>query len=164
MDYKEEYQKALERAKRGLPIDEVFPELKEGEDERIMKEIIGYLTHRAEATAFVSESEDCERWATYLEKHKEQKPAEWSEEDEEMIDRICAHLEFIEAGCDSDVKEKLEKRIKWMRRLKFLRPPFKPSKEQMDMLRAVLDDNDNIKSATAYFALESLYNDLKKLI
>ena len=28
MDFKEEYQKALERAKKGLPIDEVFPELK----------------------------------------------------------------------------------------------------------------------------------------
>ena len=29
------YEEALERAKKGLPIDEVFPELKESEDERI---------------------------------------------------------------------------------------------------------------------------------
>ena len=71
MDYKEEYQKALERAKKGLPLDEVFPELKESEDERIRKELIEYLTHRAEVTAFVDETKDCERWISYLEKQKE---------------------------------------------------------------------------------------------
>lgn len=34
------YEEALERAKKGLPIDEVFPELKEDEDERIRKALI----------------------------------------------------------------------------------------------------------------------------
>lgn len=43
MDYKEKYQKALERAKKGLPIDEVFPELKESDDERIRKELISFV-------------------------------------------------------------------------------------------------------------------------
>lgn len=75
MDYKEEYQNALERAKKGLPIDEVFPELKESEDERIRKEMIHWLK------GFIGEEEGCgytedeirERIA-YLEKQKEQKP------------------------------------------------------------------------------------------
>ena len=68
------YEEALERAKKGLPIDEVFPELKESEDERIRKELIGYLTHRAEVTGFIDEDKDCKRWIAYLEKQKEQKP------------------------------------------------------------------------------------------
>ena len=37
------YEEALERAKAGKPIDEVFPELKESEDERIRNKIIGVL-------------------------------------------------------------------------------------------------------------------------
>ena len=54
----------------------LVPELSEGEDERIRKEIIGYLTHRAEVTPFVNETKDCERWISYLEKQEEQKPAD----------------------------------------------------------------------------------------
>ena len=68
------YEEALERAKQGLPIDEVFPELKESEDERIRKELISYLAHRIDVTAFIDEGEDCKRWLAYLEKQKEQKP------------------------------------------------------------------------------------------
>ena len=67
----------------------------------------------------------------YKESQKEQNPAKWSEKDEEMIARICANLEYIakEAGSDSEFKEKLEERIKWMKRLKPLCPQPGLSKE-----------------------------------
>lgn len=48
----------------------------EDEDERIRKELIEYLTHRSEVTGFIDEDKDCKRWIAYLEKQKEQKPAE----------------------------------------------------------------------------------------
>ena len=65
----------------------------------------------------------------------------WSEEDEEMIARICANLEYLvkEAGCDYKLKGKLEARIKWMERLKSRGCPktsdnWKPSEKQIEAL------------------------------
>lgn len=80
-----EREEAINLIKQVLPclnIDEkiregfvtLIPELKESEDERIRKELIGYLTHRAEVTGFIDEDKDCKRWITYFEKQKEQKP------------------------------------------------------------------------------------------
>ncbi len=80
MNYEQKYNDLINRLREyrerfGNPlykeIGEEFPELRESEDERIRKELIGYLTHRAEVTAFVNETKDCERWIAYLEKQKE---------------------------------------------------------------------------------------------
>lgn len=65
------YEEALERARAGMPIDEVFPELKESEDERIRKALIKQFS-----------AISMETWAgipktdiiSYLERQKEQKP------------------------------------------------------------------------------------------
>ena len=43
MDYEQMYKDALERAKDGKPIDEIFPELNKNEDERIRKALIEYF-------------------------------------------------------------------------------------------------------------------------
>ena len=64
MDYKEEYQKALERAKQGLPIDKVFPELKESEDERMLD-----IIRKAIYTACDEETE--KKVLSWLERQKE---------------------------------------------------------------------------------------------
>ena len=72
-------------------IKTLVPELSESEDERIRKEIIGYLTHRADVTAFVDETKDCERWIAYLEKQKEQKSVECIEFDNEFKNQV-SHL------------------------------------------------------------------------
>lgn len=55
-------------------LEVLVPELKDSEDERIRKELIGYLVHRADVTAFLDETKDCKRWIAHLEKQKEQKP------------------------------------------------------------------------------------------
>ena len=73
MDYKEEYQKALERAKKGLPIDEVFPELKESEDEKTRKELIEALKQLDREKCPV-DTYPYQKWISYLEKQKEQNP------------------------------------------------------------------------------------------
>lgn len=68
----------------------LIPELKESEDERIRKELIGYLTHRAEVTGFIDEDKDCKRWIAYLEKQKEQKPVDEQFPPLEGLDKIKA--------------------------------------------------------------------------
>lgn len=74
MDYEKAYKDALERARAGKPMNEVFPELHESEDERIRKEIIDYLSNEQhnvkQLTPRTNEFED---WIAYLEKLKEQK-------------------------------------------------------------------------------------------
>ena len=88
----------------------------------------------------------------------------WSEEDEEMIDRICANLEYLvkEAGSDSKLKEKLEERIKWMKRLKSLRHVWKPTEEQMEALRRAVNKLANTDVADSV-RLSIMYDNLKKL-
>lgn len=89
MDYEQKYKEALERAKAlyakdapdSLHLETIFPELKESEDERIKETIIRMLyVHDENSYHFdYISKEKCLAW---LEKQSEQKPAEWSEEDE----------------------------------------------------------------------------------
>ena len=90
MDYKEEYQKALERAKKGLPIDEVFPELKESEDERIRKILIHIVKGACDKYGIKYKGDEIteEKLLAYLEKQKEVK---WSPSECEMgvLYKLC---------------------------------------------------------------------------
>ena len=61
------YEKALAKARAGKSLEEIFPELKESEDERIRKEIIHYILYKADG---VSEKQEHE-WVAWLEKQKE---------------------------------------------------------------------------------------------
>lgn len=80
------YDEALERAKRlynstltnglnSVDLEDIFPELCESEDERVRKELLDFMrsfwADHKESLPQVS------RWVTYLEKQKEQKPAEY---------------------------------------------------------------------------------------
>ena len=85
MDYKKKYEEALERAKYlkentdgvgALDVsrcfEEIFPELKENEDERIRKELIKYLKERLHS-GFNQEVRICNDGIAWLEKQGEQK-------------------------------------------------------------------------------------------
>ena len=68
------YEEALERAKAGKPLDEVFPELKESEDEKIRKELLALVRMNVlpEATCLVRGGSVTRAQAeAYLEKQKE---------------------------------------------------------------------------------------------
>ena len=147
-----------------LVIDAVFPELAESEDERIRKWLIHYFT---EVCDNVSEKEK-KGILAWLEKQGEQKsievrttgywnvqdieqkPAEWSEEDEKMLNDIlmCGeHHCYLDAG-----------NIAWLKSLKD-RYTWKPSEEQIDALHYVTNFDYGGHKAT----LVSLYEQLKKL-
>ena len=122
-------------------LEETYPELKEREDERIRKEL---------KEAF--ESYDIEsEWNgipirsifAWLEKQKEQKPAEWSEEDRKMLDAIIKRYSFpIETDFSVFVGEDnlkdMREELGW---LKSLRPQLKYewSEEDEEMLDAMVD-------------------------
>ena len=98
------YDEALERARKihseivnnellGFPrqIEDIFPQLRESEDERIRKELINFLR-----SPFIKENLTDKKvapWIAYLEKQKEQKPVEKLAEED--------YVKKFKALCDS---------------------------------------------------------------
>lgn len=147
-----------------MPIDEVFPELKESEDESIRKEIIDWM----EGGNTYDWHDNKMRWIAYLERQKEQNPAnatqtdanknanaEWSEKDEEMLG---AMIDIV----SNSLYEPLCPREGMLDWLKSLRPRlhWKPSEKQMQALESVYFDCDSRETSAV---LSSLMSDLQKL-
>ncbi len=88
----------------------------------------------------------------------EHKPAEWSEEDEKMIQDIINDIAIAreQVYC----KSRCEDEINWLKSLKD-RHTWKPSDEQIRPLEYAIDYFKKKKNDTTY--LESLYQDLLKL-
>ena len=71
-NYEEKYNEALKNAKQGKPIEEIFPELAESEDEKIRKKLINFVLQwdrvgGIKYTSYKSEIKEILRW---LEKQK----------------------------------------------------------------------------------------------
>ena len=177
-------EEALERARQGLPMDQVFPELSMSEDERIRKDIIHFILYKV-GNRLDEETEH--KFITWLEKQKEQKPlsteetewnsiafleqlgytcippgaeqkpAEWSEEDEKTRSNLMSLLANMRGNRITE--ETYQKYYPW---LKALRPSWKPSDEQIRPLEYAIDYFKKKKNDTTY--LESLLNDPQKLM
>ena len=144
----------------------------ESEDERIRKGLIDYL--KADMEHNPSQyPQFYDRAIAYLERQKEQKPAEWSEEDDKRVKQLIYDTEAIRAGYEKR-KEQLgerfnnelikdcDKQIAWLKSLR-PQPHWKPSEEQM----AVLSNAERLVRANNYTEnakiLAGLYEQLKKL-
>jgi len=130
----------------------------ESEDERIIGDI-------KKAVELYWSDEPLDEILSWLEKQKEQQPAEWSEEDENwskyLLDELYAGLEDYCGAAEKDMKEA----IKWFKtRLKSLRTQhhWKPSKEQMTNL---INVRNYVAQASGHWgeSLSSLIDDLQKL-
>ena len=159
MDYEKAYKEALERARKlqensnGMILKKwlwnIFPELKESEDEKIRKEILEYFQQFENEELHGVNISD---WIAWLEKQSEQKPAEWSEEDEQNRQIINkAIYEYV--GEDGITQGETGKLIQW---LKSINNHWKPSEEQMKALEKECFANSN-------YQLCRLLEDLKKL-
>ena len=103
------------------------------------------------------------KWMEEDEKEREQKPVAWSEEDEKMLDSVIQIITHVDDLAHEPTyagpkwTHPYTKEIAW---LKSLRPSWKPSEEQMEALEIAFrkDGDDKYRSA-----INSLYNDLKKL-
>ena len=104
--------------------------------------------------------------ARNLQAAREQKPAEWSEEDEKMLRDVYGilyayqcHLRGGEMDKDAiELLDDIDKEKAW---LKSLRPTWKPSEEQMEALQRA--STNEYLSAKQFDKLVSLYEQLKAL-
>lgn len=91
----------------------------------------------------------------------EQKPTEWSEEDERYVNGLIGLIEDMKVGISPKLRGvTADKCIAF---LKHLRPSWKPSEEQMALLLAVINDPNNAGSESCQLALRGIYEQLKKL-
>jgi len=124
MDYEKKYKEALERAKESLKdggissntidyLENIFPELKVLEDERIRKELIKYLKEGVEGYIPAGDRSDYQRWLAWVEKQSEQK---WSEEDESKVKEIVYFLDTAKVHYASTTA--LDDCVEWLKSLK----------------------------------------------
>lgn len=144
--------------------NKVVIEPKESEDERIRKHIIDIIRENAGLKSI-----PCDVEIAWLEKKKEQKPeerfkearekyqVEWSEEDKKTIRDAINRIERLDHYWNRPTDEKL------IERLKSLRPSWKPSDHQMNILKAV---KEYVGRGSGYWGegLGSLIEDLEKLM
>ena len=241
MDYEKKYKEAMNKIlsyetdefnRVNVCPQDIFPELRESEDERIIRAIIDALYSHTNSINLLSsrgyQMENIEAWLEkqkydrmkpvydnqdsfesalekawkdyndsgartvdgcednyvecahakgfregYLfgiEKQKEQKPAEWSEEDADMLNCCISSIEEAKenryAYKETDGDTSYDREIDW---LKDLHPSWKPSDDQMNRLCAVVDaairkHNESVSGYEPARVLKSLYEDLKKLL
>lgn len=153
----------------------LHPELAESEEERIRESLITYLSNELHnVKQLTPRTNEFESWISLLEKQKEQKPAEWSEEDErlrlaciatidDVIDYERDRWEDYNPGRPFRPITKYDEQIDWLKSLpeRFSpQPHWKPSEEQMKALRYVAY---HLMPDTNYRAeMFTLYNELKK--
>lgn len=96
-----------------------------------------------------------------LEYLKPAKPAEWSDKDESYLQTVINEMEVNKKEAREYEHKKYDTIILW---LKSLRPQthWKPSEEQMKWLKDVIETVP--MTCRQQVPLESLYNDLKKLL
>ena len=108
------------------PLEEdIFPEFSESEEQKKKKKIRQYLIQMVNAIRaddFELSGLNKEEVLAYLERQKEQQPAEWSEEDKRMIDDIIYCLPRMAMGNIEMLPSVAEQ---YAQRLKSLRDNYK---------------------------------------
>ena len=185
MNYEQKYKEALKELREhflpttdGTPvsgisrrqIEDIFPELKESEDEKIRKWLIGYFhQYKEDGMEEYANGLKVESIIAWLEKQKdtlkdtlkdiEQKP-EWSEKDEEMIEKCLQTINHdriihVPKGGDSFHQDE----INWLKSLKD-RYTWKPSKAQIEAIEDAIEFLGCTEKVRE--DLKSLHEQLKK--
>lgn len=146
-------------------LEKQFPELKESEDERIRKHLVAIVEMYWGKTNDPDKAKDL----AYLEKQKEQKPAEWSEEDEKhsafIVAALDAYYRLRKESNNYAGQEDLDKAVDWLhRKFKSLHPQphWKPSEEQMNVLNCAIKVYLK-QTPIGEIHLKTLYEQFKKL-
>ena len=153
MDYEKAYKEALERAEHVALTNEhksaatyIFPELSETEDERIRKAII---THFVEGRAEVPTKAVLDEWIAYLEKQKEQKPAEWSEEERNGLTNTIALIQGYKDSSPNDeyAQENCDYSLDWLKSLR-PQPKLEWSEEDKKKFNRIIEAIENDTTST----------------
>ena len=133
MNYEQKYTEALEKIRDGLHplpdgtkisgvtrafLEEVFPELKESEDEKIRKAVIEMI-HDTPSIECEENYNVCKNdILAWLEKQGEKKPTEWSEDDEKMLHTIIADFKGLKHDNTSTLESHFNECMDWLKSLK----------------------------------------------
>ena len=176
MDYEKKYKESMDKMSKFLAkhdgftiskdgemykeLSEIFPELKESEDERIRKWLVALIKSNEYGSISKVGEMPCPKLKvlSWLEKQGEQKPAEWSEEDKDFMYDTLGNLAELKDRYGEGYGN-IGKCIDWLKSLRPLKR-WKPSDEQMFDLKCVADSNTDVLLGKS---LLSLYIDLKKL-
>ena len=165
---------------KGIEPYDLYPRAKwSEEDEEMLTMILGDLEWERRKTTVnkdISLYDEKMRWLKSLPKMLKKKnddvkklcSNEWSEEDARMMESIIRVL--VKTSTHYSMRSPstmqvttindYQREIAW---LKSLRPSWKPSEEQLGALLAVINEPNNMGSATCFGLIDSLYEDLKKL-
>ena len=149
-----EYNQTSDKLKNELVI--AFPELREFEDEDMIRYIGNAITCKESAKYLEEKGIDMIKAHRWLESFKPQLKQEWSEEDKKRVNRISDFIWKNRKG-DTDEIYQQEQDVNWIKSLKD-RYTWKPSEKQINALSDVLSIKD-IK----YDVLSELLKCLKKL-
>ena len=167
------YDEALERARKMMDskrsvvickqaLETIFPQLRDSDDEKIRKWLVDYF--KAVGESWIHRDISPEQIVAYLEKQKEQKPVEWSEEDERNINTLISVIEAHYNEYDlvrDDYPINARELGDW---LKSLRPYWRPSEEQIYSLGTVVKGAGESSVGSIGYNLKELYEQLKKLM
>jgi len=163
-------------------LEYLHPELKESEDERIKKEIIEGLKHMKEKGSFVFIPSHIDSAIAWLEKQSltenlltvkrayevspycdNQKSAEWSEEDEKILNFVLNNLLYM-LKQDHNALALYNIETKWLKSLKSrVKPLWSPNKEQLESLEKAAKHFGGCDPDDLGPNLESLYINLRGL-
>lgn len=154
----------MPKDKQGI-LDDIFPELRESEDEKIRKALIDYFddANKADENPLQSYGIHTDKAIAWLEKQGGQKPAEWSEEYEKEVAVLEAYIrsnDWTNRHIDRalGIVDKLVNKVKSLKSYTY----WKPTEEQ---IKALCDLNltGSVSSPEQGILLIELYKELKKL-
>lgn len=137
------YDEALEKAKKYMNdgytvlMPDLFPQLRESEDEQIRRRLIEFISDikkisengRTSWAVRKKDAEMCNTFLSYLENQKEQKPAEWSKNDTAFLNEI---IDFFE-NKTGRLQHDLDMYAHWLKSLPE-RFNLQPKQEQNDYI------------------------------
>lgn len=139
MNYEQKYKEALEKARQlcAYPttnpfisdLQDIFPELKESEYEKIRKQIKAFIKSRG---SHITQSKT-DAWLAWIDKRSEQNLT-WSEEDEEYMNNVLYILNQLKdtSSYNDDIAENT---INWIKSLKYRL--YSNNEYDKDMLGAI---------------------------
>ena len=124
-----------------------------------IEDLINLVEHHHDKEYDWFDYKDLSSWLKELPNRFELQPKqEWSEEDEKIRRNLMSLLANMRG--DRITEETYQKYYPWLRDL---RPSWKPSRTQMSMLLAVINEPDNASSESCHLVLVELYEELKEL-
>lgn len=147
------YATASDETKRAL--ESLFPELKENEDERIKKALISRFSEDGELDGI-----SYDRICDYLKRCTIRK--KYDDGDEKMLEIILTDINYAQKNYSLSKLTPYDKKINWLND-GFKSLKWKPSKEQMEALRELLNFNIGVFDYKLFQIVNQLYSDLQKL-